>query len=119
MKILHKYEDGTLKVVLDNGEITLISPIQDIEIKILVKKGDTLISVPIAGGLPTEIKCESDAEWMKLSATTDKMELIYKAMGNAGLIVARALENNKITYDLLSRLSDIREILFGKKESKK
>ena len=119
MKILHTYEDGTTKVLYNDGSISLMPPSTDIEIKILVRQGDKLVSMPVAGGLPTEIESEEDAKWTTLSATTNQMELIYKAMVNAGMAVARFLGNEKTTYNLLGNLAGIRAILWPDKEKEK
>jgi hypothetical protein len=111
MKILHTYEDGTLKVKLDSGAICLQKPTKDIEMKILVKVDGATYSIPLVGGLPAEIEHEDQAPWIKLSGT-NLAELLYKAMANCGMTVTRAFKDASVSYNFLSSLKAIKDVLF-------
>jgi hypothetical protein len=93
VKRLHHYEDGTLKVVYDNGTVDLMfSGVKDIETKFLVKVDGKIFTIPIAGGIPVRIDSEADARWVRLSGSSAG-ELIYKAIVNSGMTVARTISD--------------------------
>lgn len=113
MKILHKYEDGTLKVAYKNGEISLLPPVSTLDVKIMVMRGDDIFTIPIAGGVPVKIENEEDAKWIRVAGITEK-ELIHKVIINTGLTTAHSLGEGAINrfIGLLRPLY----FLFGKKE---
>ena len=111
MKIIHKYEDGTLKVFYHNGHIGLLPPVQIVDAKILVTKGDSTYSTIVAG-FPAEIQSQEDAHWARLSGT-HYSEILFKIIVNAGMVCAKALGPEAFQH-FGKCLPAIREILCKK-----
>lgn len=108
MKILHKYEDGTLKIAYSNGEIGLLPPVEMIDTKIMVIKGDNTYSVTLAG-IPSEIEGIEDARWLRICGT-HYSEILFKVIVNAGMVVAKALGPSAF-FHFTKCIIPIREIL--------
>ena len=116
-KVLHTYEDGTLKVFYSSGRVGLYKPscgkpvdnpnVKDIELKILVKVDGKVYSFLSAGGIPIAME-EADAKWFTISGSTHG-ELIYKVLINSAMICARAL-GTAAQYYFLSCIMPIRAI---------
>ena len=123
MKILHRYEDGTLKVVYQNGKVGLYKPsgdkpkvnsdVKDVELKILMRVDGKIYTIPISGGLPAET---DQSAWIRISGSTYS-ELIYKVIVNAGMLCGHALGHSAQHY-FISNIFAIKEALFGKEETK-
>lgn len=115
MKVLHKYDDGTLKIAYLNGEIGLLPPVQMIDAKILVIKGDSTYSITLAG-IPTEIEGAEDARWSRICGFHFS-EILFKVIVNAGMVVAKALGPEAFTH-FARCILPIREILCKPYEKK-
>lgn len=114
MKILHRYPDGTIKIAYSNGEIGLLPPIQMIDTKIMVIKGDSTYSITLAG-LPTEVEGTDDARWLRVCGT-HYSEILFKVIVNAGMIVAKALGPEAVAH-FSKCIVPIREIIVKKEKS--
>jgi hypothetical protein len=102
VKILHTYDDGTCKVLMDTGEVSLIrsvngqpcliqsvpEPSKSLELKIAIKTNGKTYTLPLCSGPPAQDEIE--ATWIKISGSTYS-ELIYKVLINAGMLCGRAL----------------------------
>lgn len=108
MKILHKYEDGTLKIAYLNGEIGLLPPVQMLDVKMLIIKGDNTYSITI-GGIPTEIAGIDDAFWIRICGYHFS-EILFKIIVNAGMIAAKAMGPEAFAH-FAKCIIPIREIL--------
>ena len=115
MKILHTYDDGTVKIAYSNGEIGLLPPIQMIDAKLMVIKGDNTYSITVAG-VPAEIKGSDDAHWIRLCGTHFS-EILFKVIVNAGMIVAKALGPEAFQH-FAKCILPIREIICKQFEKK-
>lgn len=114
MKILHKYGDGTMKVAYKDGQIGLLPPIEMIDVKMMVIKGDNTYSTTLAGQASV-IEGQEDARWIRVCGT-HYSELIFKIVINAGKVCAKAFGDE--AFEHFSRcILPIREIICKNEKS--
>lgn len=115
MKILHRYDDGTVKIAYSNGEIGLLPPVQMIDAKLIVIKGNSTYSTTL-DGIPMEIEGCDDASWVRLCGIHFS-EIIFKVMVNAGMITAKAMGPEAFQH-FARCMTPIREIICKQFEKK-